>query len=111
LGPHAQLVVGDALALEHGEPRYDVVVGNPPYIRQEHMTGAKSALRGFASYDGVADLYVYFIELAHRIGRRYCLITPNKWLTAAYGRPLRAWLAEQGSVEGRADLGALPVVD
>ena len=108
-GPEAQLVVADALALAPPERPYDVVLGNPPYIRQEHMTGVKSALRGYASYDGVADLYVYFIELAHRIGRRYCLITPNKWLTAAYGRPLRAWLAERGSVEGVVDLGALPL--
>ena len=85
------------------------MIGNPPYIRQEAMTRKKPALRGFASYDGVADLYVYFIELAHRIGKRYCLITPNKWLTAAYGRPLREWLARQGSVEGIVDLGALAV--
>ena len=47
------------------------------------------------AYDGVADLYVYFVELAHRIGgrRRYCLVVPNKWMTAAYGRPLRELLA------------------
>jgi len=109
LGSGAALIVGDALALAWERPRFDVVIGNPPYIRQEHMTRAKAALRGFASYDGVADLYVYFIELAHRIGRRYCLITPNKWLTAAYGRPLREYLARQGSVEGVVDLGALPL--
>ena len=52
-------------------------VGNPPYIRQEKLSPAtKHALRAFASYDGVADLYVYFIELAHRLARaggRYCL--------------------------------------
>src|SRR5262249_42606452 len=61
---------------------FDAVVGNPPYVRQEWL-GGKASLRGYASYDGVADLYVYFIELAHRLvrpGGRYCLITPNKWL-------------------------------
>jgi hypothetical protein len=98
------LRVGDALAIEW--PEVDAVVGNPPYIRQERLGRRKHALRGFASYDGVADLYVYFMELAHRIARRggrYCLITPDKWLTAAYARPLRAYLAREGSVEGLVD--------
>lgn len=90
---------------------FDVVVGNPPYIRQE-MLPNKAALRGFASYDGVADLYVYFVELAHRLARpggAYCLIVPNKWMSAAYGRPLRTYLAEQGSVDGVVDLSRAPV--
>lgn len=122
LGADARaLIVGDALALDWaaafpevtGRGGFDAVVGNPPYIRQESLGArSKAAVRGFASYDGVADLYVYFLELAHRIARRggrYCLITPNKWLTAAYGRPLRAFLAAQGSVEGLVDLSRAPL--
>jgi hypothetical protein len=105
------LRAGDALRMTWRE-RFDAVVGNPPYVRQEWL-GDKQALRGFAGYDGVADLYVYFVELAHRLacpGGRYCLIVPNKWMTAAYGRPLRALLAREGSVEGVVDFaGALPL--
>src|SRR5690606_17850411 len=85
------LRVGDALAIEWPE-RFDALVGNPPYVRQELLAN-KQALRAFAAYDGVADLYVYFIELAQRIADRFCLIVPNKWMTAAYGRPLRELLA------------------
>ena len=56
----------------------------------------KPALRRFASYDGVADLYVYFVELAHRIApAATASIVPNKWMTAAYGRPLRELLARE----------------
>jgi SAM-dependent methyltransferase len=108
-----RLRVGDALALDW--PVVDAVVGNPPYVRQERLGARKAALRAYASYDGVADLYVYFLELAHRIARpggRYCLIVPGKWLTCAYARPLRAFLAEQASVEGIVDFGrALPLFD
>ncbi|HWU87574.1 MAG TPA: Eco57I restriction-modification methylase domain-containing protein, partial [Kofleriaceae bacterium] len=121
--PAGALRVGDALGLDwaralpevfdRADGGFDAVVGNPPYIRQESLGArSKAAVRGFASYDGVADLYVYFIELAHRIARRggrYCLITPNKWLTAAYGRPLRAFLAAQGSVNGVVDLSRAPL--
>jgi hypothetical protein len=96
-----QLRVGDALAIDW-PVRFDLVVGNPPYVRQERLAN-KAALRAFASYDGVADLYVYFIELAQRIADRWCLIVPNKWLTAAYGRPLRELLATNRSVAGVAD--------
>jgi hypothetical protein len=102
------LVVADALG--HAWPRrFDAVVGNPPYIRQE-LLADKRALRGFDVFDGVADLYVYFIELAHRLlvpGGRWCLVVPNKWLTAGYARPLRAYLARRSTVEGVVDLGRL----
>ncbi|HEY0478610.1 MAG TPA: Eco57I restriction-modification methylase domain-containing protein [Kofleriaceae bacterium] len=110
-----QLQVGDALALDwpgafpevFARGGFDAVIGNPPYVRQEHLAAHKPLLRRFASYDGAADLYVYFVELAHRLARpggRFCLITPNKWLTAGYGRALRGHLAAQHSVEGVIDL-------
>lgn len=111
-----QLRVGDALALDWPEAfpavfargGFDAVIGNPPYVRQEHLAAHKPLLRRYASYDGAADLYVYFVELAHRLARpggRFCLITPNKWLTAGYARALRGHLAAQHSVEGVVDLG------
>jgi hypothetical protein len=114
LGDH--LRVADALALDWaGEfGAFDAVVGNPPYIRQEKLGAIKQRLRAFASYDGVADLYVYFVELARRIvrpGGRWCLVVPNKWMTAAYGRPLRALLAD-GGLDGVVDFGrTLPLFD
>lgn len=112
--PASALRVGDALALDWAAEHpdvfarggFDVVIANPPYIRQERVEG-KAALARYASYDGVADLYVYFLELAQRVlrpGGRYCLIVPNKWLTTAYGRGVRELLAEHTSVDGIADL-------
>ena len=102
------LRVGDALSVAWPQ-RFDALVGNPPYVRQELLAN-KDALRGYDSFDGVADLYVYFIELAQRIADRYCLIVPNKWMTAAYGRKLRELLARGGSVEGIVDFaGGLPL--
>lgn len=95
------LRVADALACDWPHP-FDAVVANPPYIRQELLAN-KSRLRAFDVYDGVADLYVYFVELAHRISRRFCVVMPNKWMTAAYGRPLRAYLSSRGSLEGVID--------
>jgi hypothetical protein len=104
----AHLVVADAL-VHRWDRRFDAVIGNPPYIRQE-LIADKPALRGFEVYDGVADLYVYFVELAHRLladDGRWCLVTPAKWLTAGYARPLRAFLARRSSLEGLVDLAPL----
>lgn len=101
------LVVADALT--HDWSDFDAVVGNPPYVRQEQLA---HKLVGWQTATGVADLYVYFFELAHRIlrpGGRYCVITPNKWLTVEYGRALRGFLSQQRSVEGIADVARLPV--
>jgi len=72
-----QLQVGDALAIDwpaafpavFARGGFDAVIGNPPYVRQEHLAAHKPLLRRFVSYDGAADLYVYFVELAHRLAR------------------------------------------
>src|SRR3954470_25049819 len=112
--PAAHLRHDDALALDwpaafpdvFARGGFDAILANPPYIRQERLAD-KRVLSRFASYDGVADLYVYFIELAHRLLRpegRYCVIVPNKWMTAAYGRSLRELLARRACVDGVADV-------
>nr|HEX4313905.1 Eco57I restriction-modification methylase domain-containing protein [Kofleriaceae bacterium] len=102
------LVVADALA--HAWPcTFDAVIANPPYIRQELLDN-KRALRGYEVFDGTADLYVYFVELAHRLlapHGRWCVVVPNKWLTAAYAAALRRFLAARGTLEGVVDLGRL----
>jgi hypothetical protein len=115
---HDHLRVGDALASaappRAGAQRFtwpicDALVGNPPYIRQERLGAVKQSLREFASYHGTADLYVYFVELAHRVvrpGGRYCLIIPNKWMSVGYGSALRAFLAQQASLERIVDFEA-----
>jgi hypothetical protein len=88
---------------------FDVVVGNPPYVRQELLTPIKPHLQGkFASYHGMADLYVYFYELGLRLlrpGGRLSLVVTNKWLKAAYAEPLRRHLAENAWIESLVDFG------
>jgi SAM-dependent methyltransferase len=109
----------DAIGLDWATayPSFDAVIANPPYIRQESLAGEavqKTHLKNWRTYDGVADLYVYFIELAHgllRRGGRYAVVVPNKWMTVEYARPLRAFLAQQNSVDAIVDLAAMKVFD
>ncbi|MBK6433729.1 Eco57I restriction-modification methylase domain-containing protein [Candidatus Amarolinea dominans] len=45
-----------------GRGGFDVVIGNPPYVRQELIGEHKPALKAHFPevYQGTADLYVYF---------------------------------------------------
>ena len=72
---------------------FDVVVGNPPYVRQELLQPIKPYLQSaYRSYHGMADFYVYFYELGIRLlkpGGRLAYVVTNKWMKSGYGEPLR----------------------
>ena len=88
---------------------FDVVVGNPPYVRQEWLSDFKPYLQtNFQAYHGMADLYVYFYELGLRElkpGGRLSFIVTNKWMKAGYGEPLRRHLSASSWVESVVDFG------
>lgn len=94
---------------ETGAGGFDVVIGNPPYIHQGWLSPIKPYLqKHFASYDAIADIYVYFYELGLNLlkpGGRLSYVVTNKWLKAAYGEPLRRFFAERGWVESVVDFG------
>ena len=89
---------------------FDAVIGNPPYVRQELLgTEVKRALKaGYTSFDGMADLYVYFYEQGLRLlkpGGRMSYVVTNKWLKAGYAEELRGIFADKGWLEFIADFG------
>lgn len=92
---------------------FDVVIGNPPYVRQELLTPIKPYLQQhYQSYDGVADLYTYFyergIELLKPDGVMSYIVT-NKWFKAGYGENLRRFFVEHSIFEQIVDFGHAPI--
>jgi len=91
---------------------FDVVVGNPPYVRQETLKDYKHYFQNhYAVYHGLADLYTYFIEKGTNLLKKngyISYIVANKWIKANYGKPLRKWLLSK-SIEEIIDFGDLPV--
>ena len=91
---------------------FDVVIGNPPYVRQETLKDQKRYFKEYYQvYHGIADLYSYFIERGVSLLKEdgeFCYIVSNKWLRANYGIPLRDWLKEH-CIEEIVDFRDLPV--
>lgn len=82
---------------------FDVVIGNPPYVRQERLKDIKTILEEkYSTYIGTADLYCYFYELGIRLlktGGVLGYITSNKWLRINYGKSIRKMLNEYYIIE------------
>ena len=82
---------------------FDIVIGNPPYIRHEELREFKTLFKTlFSTYSGTADIYVFFIERGFSILRDngfFTYIMPNKFMQAGYGQSARRFLLEHDLVE------------
>ncbi len=88
---------------------FDVVIGNPPYVRQEQLSADKPFFQErYEVYHGVADLFVYFFAQGLRLLRkdgRLAYISSSSWIRANYATLLRQYLRTQTVVETIIDLG------
>ncbi|WP_343329299.1 Eco57I restriction-modification methylase domain-containing protein [Polaribacter staleyi] len=91
---------------------FDVIIGNPPYVRHELITIIKPYLqKKFKCYNGTADLYTYFYEKGIEILNEngvFSFITPNKFIESNYGKNLRQYLNNFNIIE-IVDFGELQV--
>jgi len=91
---------------------FDIVIGNPPYIRQEELGKQKEHLKkDYRVFTGTADILVYFYELGLRLLKqngKFSFITSNKFMRANYGEPLRNFLGNF-TLDEIIDFGDAPV--
>ncbi|MBE7539188.1 MAG: Eco57I restriction-modification methylase domain-containing protein [Opitutaceae bacterium] len=114
-------LLGELLAQEDASSAiqsggFDIIVANPPYVRQELIKEQKPVLkkRFPEVFTGVADLYVYFFARAHELlrpGGVAAFISSNKWLRAGYGESLRQYLLDGHAFHLVMDFGELGVFD
>jgi hypothetical protein len=78
------------------EGGFDVVLGNPPYVRMEHLKPLKPFLeKRYEVVSDRADLYAYFYERGLRLlkpGGRLGYISSSTFFKTGSGRPLRKYL-------------------
>ncbi|MBD1858593.1 MULTISPECIES: Eco57I restriction-modification methylase domain-containing protein [Leptolyngbya] len=94
---------------------FDVVIGNPPYVRHEQIKELKPALQEeYDCYAGTADLFVYFFERGFRLLKsngNLTYICSNKYMRSGYGEKLRKFLSSEGSIQHLIDFGDAPVFE
>ncbi len=104
-------------------PGFDIVIGNPPYVRQEQIRdylerfnrstylnrlndGLRAIYPGFMGptrrISGRADYYVYFCLHALSLvakGGSFCFITSNSWLDVKFGTVLQEFFLRHGHLK------------
>ena len=84
-------------------PRFNAIVGNPPYVRQEDVPPESKAKYAAVARttgllaNGRSDLHIYFWGQALALmapDARLGFLASSQWLDAEYGFPLQAWLLE-----------------
>jgi adenine-specific DNA-methyltransferase len=88
---------------------FDIVIGNPPYVRQEEIKEQKPMLKEhYDCFTGTADLFVYFYERSIKLLKphgAFAFITSNKWYRAKYGEKLRDWMNRNTRIRSIIDFG------
>ncbi len=95
---------------------FDCIIGNPPYIRQEHIKDLKPLLEKQYQdfYNSTADIYTYFFALSYHLLKEKgfsAFITSNKYARAKYGAKLREWLLKKTTIVSYMELNALKVFE
>lgn len=89
---------------------FDIVIGNPPYVRHEKIKDQKADLKTAygAFFVGTADLFVYFFKRSLDVlkpGGHLSFICSNKYFRSGYGETLRKHLLGQTRVRQIIDFG------
>ncbi|MFL6843922.1 MAG: Eco57I restriction-modification methylase domain-containing protein [Allosphingosinicella sp.] len=110
--PAQHLWAGSGLRLEladftrqEPEPRFNLVICNPPYVRHHHLgkeekdrIQAATKAHSGVTIGGLAGLYCYFLGIAHgwmsESGVAGWLI-PSEFMDVNYGRQVKRYLLEQ----------------
>lgn len=105
LGADLAVSVGDFLQAEP-EPRFDAVIGNPPYVRYQSFVGEsraaakRAALRAGVALTNLASSWAAFTvhaALNVKPGGRLGLVVPAEILTVNYAAPIRDFLMREFS--------------
>ena len=95
---------------------FDIVIGNPPYIRHEKIRHLKPALREHYSgfFTSTADISVYFYKRAAELLKHagiFTYICTNKFMRSGYGKKIRQFLTSDVSLQALLDFGSVQVFD
>lgn len=98
------LCVGNALDILSHEQylgKFDIVIGNPPYVRSKNIDDSiRPSLANWSTVSGNIDLYIPFYQLGYELLNDDGIlgyISPNTFLQSVNGRGLRNYLRDSKS--------------
>lgn len=79
------------------EDTFDIVIGNPPYVRIHNIENPDIVKKLSFSGDGMTDLYMAFFDLGLKMLNKtgkLCFITPNSYFNSSAGKTMRKYFIE-----------------
>ena len=80
--------------------KFDIVIGNPPYVQLQNNSGVlakKYADSNYQCFARTGDIYCLFYERGWQLLKddgHLCFITSNKWMRAGYGEKIRQFFVD-----------------
>jgi len=105
--------------LIHGVKKFDIVIGNPPYVDSEWMTKTNPKLRKYCSEyyqsaKGNWDLFCVFVEkgmLLCKPNGISSMIIPNKLISSKYADSIRKLIASKATLKSIRDYSSVKVFE
>jgi type I restriction-modification system DNA methylase subunit len=102
------------LAMPFEEKTFDIVIGNPPYVRVQGLKSnyedeTKLYEEKFVSATGKYDIYALFLEMSFKmlkISGSLSYILPHKFLISDFGKGIRGFLSENKAVKSLLHFGS-----
>lgn len=100
---------GDFLTSTEQGQEYDLIVGNPPYIRHEQIPEEKRKTYRelYSTFKYRSDIYIAFFEKSLSLlstNGMLCFICSNRWTKAKYGEALRSLIADRYGIKAIIDI-------
>lgn len=118
LATHATVPVQCGSFLKFSPARkYDLVIGNPPYIRWKDLPEeGRQEMRDHALYgelfNSLSDYLTAFVAASVELlndGGELIFITPSFWMYTLHSEPLRNWLMDHGTITDVIEFGEATV--
>ena len=93
---------------------FDLIIGNPPYIKEYENRDAFNGLRNLECYQGKMDIWYLFGDLGLKIlkpDNYLCYIATNNWVTNAGASNFRNIVIQNSQITNLTDFGAYMIFE